>query len=85
MDSFFGHRQIPSKQLLALVLSQGWAVLIHPLSIETSKAAIAGRPISGRAYIRLSALRPPLAAFYYGHAAVVRPPVPRMFVYQDAV
>ena len=78
MDGFFGHREIPPKQLLALVLSQGWVVLIHPLSVKTSKAAIAGGPISGGANIWLSTLRPALAELDDGDAAIVRPTVPRV-------
>ena len=85
MDSFFGHCEIPSKQLLALALSQGWAVLIHPLSVETSKAAIAGGPISGGTDVGLSTLWPAFAKLDNGDPTVARSPVPRLSIYEGAV
>ena len=82
MDGFFGHREIPPEQLLALCFGNGGAVLIHPLFVEISKAAIAGGPISGRTYIRLSTLRPALAEFDNGDPRVVGSSVPGV-VFED--
>ena len=79
MDGFFGHREISPEKFFALCFGQGGAVLIHPLSIEISKAAIANGPITGGTYVGLSTLRPAFAELDNGDAAVVRPTVPGVF------
>ena len=78
MDSFFGHREIPSKQLLALCFGQGWADLAHPFPVETSKAAIAGGPITGRANVWLSIFRPAFAELDDVYTTLNGSSVPRM-------
>ena len=85
MDSFFCYCEIPSKQLLALFFGQGRAVPVHPFSVETSKAAIARRPITERTILELSALRPTSAKLDNDDSTVVGSPVPRGFVYVGTV
>ena len=61
------------------------AGLIYPFAVETPRAAIAGRPITGMTYIRLSNPRLAFTAFDDGYGAFVRSPVTRMSFYEGAV
>ena len=85
MNSFFCYCEIPSKQLLDLFFGQGRAVPVHPFSVETSKDAIASRPITERIILELSALRPTSAKLNHGDPTVVGSPVPSGFVYVGTV
>ena len=82
VDFFFGHREIPPAQLLVLWRGNGGAVLIHPLFVETSKAAIASCRINCGVNIWLSNLRSAFAEFDDGDAAVVGSSVPDV-VFED--
>ena len=71
MDSLFCHGEITTQQFFALLFGQGRAVLVYPLTVETSKAAIARRPITGRTDVWLTAFWPVFAKLDNGHFTVV--------------